>query len=203
VFGPRTKDNGQRNIHKGIDYGRPSQAEPIEGKLIQAIEGGSITLIDDTVAGVYYMQITCSVPACHGRVFSYNHLFNNNILTGTLTPITGSNPNNYAKVTLEAIDDPVDPETFYYLVVIFWKDDNTIAKALAEKAGLPVHPEKFCAVNGGTVQGPCQTRRTVDAHEEIALVGNSGPAGTAPHLHVQANANKTNPLFYLNDPPIS
>src|SRR5215467_13443548 len=97
VFGPRTKDNGQRNIHKGIDYGRPSQAEPIEGKLIQAIEGGSITLIDDTVAGVYYMQITCSVPACHGRVFSYNHLFNNNILTGTLTPITGSNPNNYAK----------------------------------------------------------------------------------------------------------
>jgi murein DD-endopeptidase MepM/ murein hydrolase activator NlpD len=194
------------NFHKGVDY-KGSRAPDTTGTPIHAIKGGQIEFIDYpnrktgwylTVDGFQYLHLfdnswSSSIRDQQGNLVTIDQ--QGNYILGSTQDLQ-----NLETVTLELLDsrstgDPGDAG-FCYAIVFwrnFWMGQPDIA--------LSAPPQGFngASCDGLTVGDPVlgmTTTNAVTPGAVIAVIGRSGNAETAAHLHLQRKGeNKTNPLL--------
>ena len=183
--------------HPGIDY--PS-ANGLGGDPIQAVEAGTIVKVDKDGSGDWYIGIKGATAT-----FLYLHIFDNApvppvVIPGvncvlscvwhTATLKSGGAGSIVDLVNLgDSVPNAIPGEICFG--VAFWGTNGRNAP-----------PDKVltsidCA--GGSFAGTL-ARGTVGSREVIAPVGNSGMS-TGPHVHLDANWGRTNPLVYVDHQP--
>ena len=204
-----TSDFGPRNLagaydwHWGIDYGAPMWTS------VEAVEGGTITLINYEEGGAgWYIRVDGD-----SAYWTYMHLYED-----------GANPrspDNRYEARIATLVNPNNPQqTSGSYVFIFWHDrnNNRAEKILVpyRSGNLVIHNWWVRARPGDPGYDPNnpyilnQSGQRILTHGEVAnreIVGPSGCSGGVPiHLHVSAKSTEggraydINPLYYINHP---
>lgn len=191
-YGPRFLFGGY-DFHPGVDY------KYGKGTPIHAVQGGTVAFTGLDGLGDWYIAIqggpNDAFPAAR---FSYIHIFDNswtsvpedelatdpdgNVIYASAT----ADPSALSLIELITLEKLVAADCF---AIVFWTkfNANIPAYALSECEGFPVGDPDVGVV----------TTSTVFQEEMIAVVGDSGIAAKAFHLHLQVNSGAQNPLLYV------
>lgn len=187
AFGPRSLESSP--FHAGIDYNRQENDEDF-GFIIKALSDGIIEEISRRSSG-YFISIRSEFGT-----LQYVHIFRNS--NASEIAVSNTSGGLYSKVVLRPIlnilSEMNQPQLVECNSIVFHNPNGTINKILTttqcDGAYIP-DPITKALIKASSI---------VKAGEDIAPLGNSGPAGTKSHLHLGFNKRKDNPLLVIKHP---
>lgn len=190
AFGPRSLQSSP--FHAGIDYNRQAGDEDF-GFIIKALSDGIIEEISRRSSG-YFISIRSEFGT-----LQYVHIFRNS--NASEIAVSNTSGGLYSKVVLRPIlnilSEMNQPQLVECNSIVFHNPNGTINKILTttqcDGAYIP-DPITKALIKASSI---------VKAGDDIAPLGNSGPAGTKSHLHLGFNKRKDNPLLVIKHPDSS